>query len=142
MLCAPVIAIFLLAPQEACYFPASMLYPCCGLHAIPFAGISTCKTSSSFKTQYKGHKAFPSVSTYPQIGFYCRGLCFPTLMVFISYHLFFLFFFFNIYLFIWLCWILAAVCRIFFFFFQLRYVGSLVTACELLVAACGIYFLD
>ena len=43
-----------------------------------------------------------------------------------------------IYLFIWLCQVLVVACRI----FQLPPVGSLVAACRLLVAACGIQFPD
>ena len=48
------------------------------------------------------------------------------------------FFFSFSFLFIWLCWVLLAAHRI----FQLRHLGSLVVACELLVVTCGIQFPD
>ena len=53
------------------------------------------------------------------------------------------FFSVNIYLFIWLHWLLVAACGILFIclfvcFFKLQHVGSLVVPCKLLVAACGI----
>ena len=54
------------------------------------------------------------------------------------FFLFVLFFVYSIYLFIWLPWVLAVALQVVDLQSLLQHVASLVTACELVVVACGI----
>ena len=83
MLCAPVILIFLLAPQEACYFPTSMQYPS--------QASAPAKSPHPSRPSTKAIK--PSLLCLPtlKLASIVEDFAFPTLMVFISYCLSFFF---------------------------------------------------